>query len=461
MPILDRDRRIVPTEYGASALLVIPLFFATTLLISTSPETDGASSKAVDTSTATLDRWTSAVREETDPGLELHRLALRLPQHLIELAFVPLMPVVTVIERYNLLGRFLDLVTNERRTAAFLPVIVPASSSGAGVGGAIVYNEPFTSQDRFIALGLVFANRDRLFLVSFARRFPNFSGRRASLSARYEVDQDTRFFGFGSDRPASALRIMRTEAVDAEFGVTIVNPTRWPEYFLELGTAYRRRKLGVGLDRRGPPIDPDGDLPLPAGFRQALDYPELTLRSEFDSRNSFGVTTRGIYARLDLMATRDLNGGGTSAAKAEGVFATFIPVLPGGRTLFLKVGASGAVPLVDGDKVPFHMMANLGGSTNLRGYVGDRFVDRVAWWASAEYRYRFFEYGDEDVGLSGALFWDVGRVGPDVSRLFKSPMPWSVGLGLRLAHEVILGGRLQFAYSPDGFQVSVGFGENL
>ena len=107
------------------------------------------------------------------------------------------------------------------------------------------------------------------------------------------------------------------------------------------------------------------------------------------------------------------------------------------------------------------MMANIGGSTDLRGYVSDRFVDRLGWWATVEYRYRFFDYADQGMGMSAALFGDVGRVGPSVGDLFKSPLPWSVGLGLRLEQNLILAGRIQIAYSPEGIAFSVGFGEVL
>ena len=414
-------------------------------------------------STSAIDRWTALVRAETAPGLELPYLALRLPQYLIELAFVPLMPIVTLFERYRLLDRFLDLVTNDKGTAAVLPLVDPFNNAGLGAGAVVLYNEPFGSQDRFIALGQIYPNRDRIFSVSFARRFPTFSGRRVSLSASYNVDHDTRYFGLGADRSNAMLRLLRTDAVNAEFGITLINPTRLPEYFVEIAVAYRRRKLGTGNGTRGPGLTPEGDLPVPAGFRRALDYPEITLSTEYDSRDSFGVTSKGLFARLRLTATRDLNGAATSGIRAEGVFAAFIPVLPRFRTLFIKVGASGTAPLpITGDEqVPLHTMVNLGGSTNLRGYVNDRFIDRMGWFATVEYRYRFFDYADKGMGISGALFGDVGRVGPTLSDLIRSPMPWSVGIGLRLEQNLVLAGRIQFAYSPEGFQFSVGFGEIL
>ncbi len=463
-----------PTPFAIGAVLVIAMADVPRLADAQPATADGTPSagrtEAPDvpptsssTQASALDRWTTDVRSETDPGLELSYLALRLPQYLLELAFVPLMPVATVFERYKLLDRFLDLVTNEEGTAALLPLIDPFNNSGLGAGAVFLYNEPFGSQDRFIALGQIYPNRDRVFSVSFARRFPTLSGRRVSLSASYEVDHDARYFGLGGDRSVSALQELRTDAVNAEFGITLINPNRLPEYFIEIAAAYRRRKLGTGDGSRGPGLTPQSGLPLPAGFRDALDYPELTLSTEYDSRDSFGVTSKGIFARLRLTASRDLNGAHTSGFRTEGVFAAFIPVLPRFRTLFIKIGASGTVPLpiASDEQVPLHLMANLGGSTNLRGYVNDRFVDRLGWWGTIEYRYRFFEYADEGIGMSAALFGDIGRVGRRLDDLIKSPLPWSVGIGLRLEQNFILAGRIQVAYSPEGIEFSVGFGEVL
>ena len=124
---------------------------------------DAPVSAASSTTASALERWTTGIRPETPPGLEMPYLLLRLPQYLVELAFVPLMPVATVFERYKLFERFLDLVTNENGTAALLPVVDPFNNAGLGAGAVFLYNEPFGSQDRFIALGQIYPNRDRIF----------------------------------------------------------------------------------------------------------------------------------------------------------------------------------------------------------------------------------------------------------------------------------------------------------
>jgi len=404
------------------------------------------------------------VRQER-PGqpaeLEGLDLALELPAHLIELVFVPLIPVAIAIERYRLLSRFIDLITNDAKTLAVVPVIDPFNSSGLGFGGTVIYNEPLGSADRLVLFGMIRTNRDRNLSISFSRRIPSLSGRTLSLGASYGADHDTRYYGIGNDRTRSDERIMRTDSVNARIGATLLNPARLPEYDASVEIAYRRRRLGVGSGDLAPILVENDDIPLPPGFGRVLDYPELRLEGVYDSRDSLGRTTRGSVARLQLVATRDTNNGKTSAIRTTAAFATFIPVLPLFRTILLTAAVEASIPMLPGDRVPLHQLVNLGGTNRLRGYVSNRFLDRIGWWATAEYRFRFYEYAASSMQMSAALFVDAGKVGKEPIDLVKGPLPWSVGINLRAEQNLVLLGRVQFAVSPDGFRFSIGFGELL
>lgn len=412
----------------------------------------------VDTATVPAG-WVSPTRAPQAPGLELPWLLLRIPQHLLELSFVPLMPVATVFERYHLIPRTLDLLTNEEKTVGVFPVIDPFNASGVGVGASLIYNDPLGSADRLVLFGLLRENRDRQVSLSFGRRIPELSGRVLSLSAGYQADHDTRFFGVGGRQAREDQRLLRRDHVDASLGFTLLGAEVLPEYQVELRAAYRRRRLASGSGDRAPSLVPGDILALPPGFDQTLDYPELTLRFSYDSRDSLGRTSRGLMGDLETVATHDINGGGTGGLTFTSRFAAFIPVLPLHRVLFLSAGLSAALPFAE--ELPLHQLVRLGGSRTLRGYVSDRFLDRLGWWATAEYRYEFFQYADSGIGLSAALFADAGKVGRNPENLVDGPIPWSVGLGLRLEQTLILIGRAQVAYSPEGFRFSVGFGELL
>lgn len=401
------------------------------------------------------------VRPEGEDDIQPLHLALRLPSHIIELAFTPLLPVAIAIERYHLLSRLLDLITNDEKTIAVVPIFDPFNGSGMGFGGSFVYNEPLGSADRLVVLGLIRTNRDRNLSVNFSRRIPSLSGRTISLGASYSADHDTRYFGIGGERTADDQRIIRTDAVDARVGTTLLDPARLPEYDASIELAYRRRRLGVGSGDRAPILVENDSIPLPPGFGRVLDYPELTLEASYDSRDSLGRTTKGSVGRLRLVGTRDVNDGNTSAIRATATFATFLPILPLYRTLFLSVGMEAAIPFIPGDQVPLHQLVNLGGSTTLRGYVDDRYIDRLGWWATAEYRFRFYEYAGSSMQLSAAMFADFGKVGNEPIDLVTGDFPWSVGFNLRAEQNLVLLGRVQVGFSPDGFRFSVGFGEVL
>lgn len=429
-----------------TALVAGSMFGGTTVLAQT------ASSTAADA-------LTTKVRPEIDPGIDWPTLILRLPQDLLELAFTPLMPVVVAFERFHLVDRIFSLLTNEEKTLAFIPVVDPFNASGIGVGGTVLYNDPLGSDDRLVLLGVVRENRDRIISLSFGRRLPSLSGRAFSMSGAYEADHDRRFYGTGPGTVESDERLVRVDGVDASVSFQLLAPARVPEYSADVEVAYRRRRIGVGSGDRAPSLAPNDVVEVPAGFGRTLDYPELTLETTFDSRDSFGRTTRGMVARLSSTFTHDVSGGSTGGVRIQGDFSTFIPLLPLYRVLFFTVGAAGTIPVGEDTSVPLHQLVALGGSSRLRGYPSDRFLGRMGWWATAEWRYRFYEYEDSSIGMSAVFFGDVGQVADDFDDLGELDLPWSVGFSLRAEQNLFLLGRAQIAYSPRGFRFSVGVGE--
>lgn len=408
------------------------------------------------TGTSAEDALTSDVRAEGEPAFDPLRLLLDLPQAFIELAFVPIMPIAVAFDRWHLAERLFDLLTNDEQTLAVVPVIDPFNSSGLGLGLTVVHNDPLGSQDRTVLVGLVRTNRDRSVSLSFRRRLPFLSGRVFGFGASYSVDRDTRYFGLGGEQDEASQRRLRTDAVNAATGIDLF---RFLDFDVDMELAYRRRELSNGTFPGELGVADDDLLTPPPGFGAALDYPELTFRLNYDTRDSISRTTTGWIAQIETSATKDVNGGDTSGFRTTATVGTFFELLPLYRVLVLTVGASAAVPLDGDDDVPLHHMINLGGSNRLRGYVSDRFIDRLGWWATAEYRYYFFEYAATGYGLSATLFADAGRVGRNPSDLIEGPIAWSVGFGMRAEANLLLLGRFQVAISPDGLRFSVGVGE--
>lgn len=446
-----------------AALVALAVLPAATARGQTASTSTAAPAADEDSPTPWIPGVNDPVVEPGEPGLDLGRLALDLPGSFLELAFTPVLAAVYLLERYYVVDRLLDIFTNDERTFGFLPLVEPFSRSGIGFGALAAWNEPLGSPDRLILLAFGRVNGDFNVSVEAGRRLPFVRGR--ALSARFAafVDNDARFFGLG-DQQRGTETLLRRDGIDAELNLSLLSPAV-PVLTAEAGIAYRRRRIdsGEGDEPSFVPGEPvDGELLRPpAGFGQTLDYPEGTAQFGIDTRNSFGLTSRGIVLRTEGVFTHDVNGGDTGGVRLEADFAVFIPLLLRHRTLYLRGGVGGAVPFTSSENVPFHILPSLGGPSTLRGYPNDRFVDELAWWATIEYRWFFYEWAGTGGGLVGTVFADFGNVGARFEDLFEGRLPWSAGFTIRAEQSLIMLGRLQFAFSPEGFRVSFGIGDLL
>lgn len=418
------------------------------------------------TSSAAADgRSDPLFREERPPrpvGLEPERLLLSLPGSIVELAFVPLIPILVAFEREKVVDRIIDLFTNDELTFAAAPIVEPFNISGLGLGGVAAWNAPLGSPDRIIFIGLGRLNGDRLLNLTVGRRVPPLSGRVIDFAARYEVDRDIGWFGFGSEQNFDEQRLLRRDEIFISAGLSELFPQ-----VINLDGAfqvsYRRRGLFTGSGSQAPLLEPGGDVPLPPGFGRTFDYMELGFRFRVDTRDGLGRTTRGAVWTVQGNASTEIDPVDPSNPSGGFLGSTqltwFFPVLPRNRVLVLSAGLSGATPILDGEEVALHQLVNLGGPNTLRGYQPDRFLDELGWWATAEYRFLLSDYGGSIVGFSGAIFADVGKVANSVGDLVRGTLPWSVGLGIRAETDILNLGRVQVAYSPDGIQFSVGVEE--
>lgn len=416
-----------------------------------------------DTPTPFVPGVNDPIVDPKEPGIDWGRLLLDLPGAFVELAFTPVLVTAHLAERYHVVERLLDVFTNDERTFAVLPLIEPFSRSGIGFGGLAAWNEPLGSPDRLILIALGRVNGDFNVSVEAGRRLPFVRGR--AITARFAafVDNDARFFGLG-DQQSGTETLLRRDGIDAELRVSLLSPAI-PVLTAEAGVAYRRRRIDSG-EGSEPSFEPgvpvNGELLRPpAGFGQTLDYPELAAQFGVDTRNSFGLTSRGIILRTDGIFTHDVNGAGTGGARLSADFASFIPVLLRHRTLYLRAGFASAVPFSSSEQVPFHILPNLGGPSTLRGYPPDRFIDELAWWATIEYRWFFYEWAGTGGGLVGTVFADFGNVGANFEDLFEGRLPWSAGLSVRVEQSLIMLGRLQVGFSPEGVMVTFGIGDLL
>src|SRR5690606_37979420 len=125
------------------------------------------------------------------------------------------------------------------------------------------------------------------------------------------------------------------------------------------------------------------DVALVPGFDDGITTVELQANMDWDTRDRHGLGARGVYLELfggyvpPIRTWSYWHYGGELAGSLE----LWAPR----RTLSLRA----AVEAVHGpeDEIPFTDLPRLGGADRLRGYAEDRFRDRRAALASAEYAY--------------------------------------------------------------------------
>ncbi len=109
--------------------------------------------------------------------------------------------------------------------------------------------------------------------------------------------------------------------------------------------------------------------------------------------------------------------------------------------------------------LPFYTLPTLGGSRTLRGYINNRFTDRAAWHASAEWRFWFLPRGFLRIErLGGALFYDIGSVAPRIQDFGSAKVRDSYGFGLRMTLERLAMFRFDVGFSEEDTNFSIAYG---
>lgn len=215
----------------------------------------------------------------------------------------------------------------------------------------------------------------------------------------------------------------------------------------------------------------------PVVVAAAGDYTQRTFESELDPMTlvGFATGTHAVTAELSIsfdtttFADRYISRANPSSGWCARVFVDATEGLRDDASRYLRYGAdvSRYVDLYRGDRVlvlhatyeavtasldqiPVVDLPRLGGGDILRGFHRDRFRDRVAVLASAEYRFPVHD------GVTGFLFVDAGEVASAPSHI-TTDLHLGYGGGLQLqTHDAYLL-RLQLAGSDEGtfFQLAL------
>ena len=390
------------------------------------------------------------------PGyhFDLHWRLLMLPERVVGLAAIPFELLVGTIERYALDVRFADLVTFYDGRIKLAPRFKFSFGDGAGAGLWIKRTRLFDERAEARIGGVYRIDGDYQLELEYehALLFPG--GRGLRVRSYIEDDKNQRFYGLGNETLKSDRRVVRAKDQGVLAEVDLQGIDRYTySGVLQLGV--RRQTLSPGVSSTYTPLM-EGDTTLPPpGFDDTAVFADVRLVGRYDTRDTSGRPTRGIYAEASALGRTDVTGKSLSAVTLTANARLHLPIAPDRRVLLLSIGGASALHMFPGDEIPLDSYAYLGRTNLLRGYDRERFRDLYSIQASAEYRFPIYEYLASRAGLDAFGFFDAGTTW-GVNAFSLSPLRYSYGGGLRAAHETTLVFEVTLGFSVETYELNLG-----
>jgi hypothetical protein len=232
-------------------------------------------------------------------------------------------------------------------------------------------------------------------------------------------------------------------------GQALLSPV--PFIRLGAGTGFEKYDTGGANNGRHPSVDQfflHTEMP---GIGADPEYVHSFVTAGIDSRTGPGFSRTGTLLQASWHDYRQQNDGPFSFRRIDGIARQMIPILHGNWVIDLSVRAS-TTDVDAGQEVPFFLMPDLGGSTELRGFSNYRFRDRHSIIGTAEYRWYVQEY------VEMAIFYDAGKVVARRADLDFTGLKSDVGIGLRFHTPGATVLRFEAARSNEGLRLIFGFG---
>jgi hypothetical protein len=254
--------------------------------------------------------------------------------------------------------------------------------------------------------------------------FPRLANRRAfaEIGGRHRDLPQEDFFGLGPDSQTSTRTsyAFRETSID---GIGGVSPTSW----LSVAGAveYLSPRLGRGRD---PAVPSTGQLFSGAtapGLLAQPDFQRVGTRVSVDYTDKLiGPRSGGRYVvSYDRYADRDLDAYSFDRWNLD--LRQYVPIVSRARSLALRAHIASLTPDA-GYEVPFYLQPTLGGGYSLRGLRPYRLRGRNLLLLQAEYRW------DVNAFLTGALFYDAGKVAFERNDLNFDDLNHDYGIGVRV-----------------------------
>jgi hypothetical protein len=314
---------------------------------------------------------------------------------------------------------------------------------GSGLAPGVAFGKLFNNGSVALVKGVYSLRNFKLAHLSFAP--PPLAGGRLRFSSRvrWQDAPSLAFYALGTPSPTT-----RADYAETKTEVSAAATFR-PARALRFGGS-------IGFERfeTGPP-DPARprietlftDVP---GLNADPDYLHTSVSAAIDSRDGAGYSRNGSLLRATLHDYRQQNDGPYSFRRVDAAAEQLIPILHGNWVLYAGLRAS-TTTAASGHEVPFFLMPDLGGGSDLRGYGNYRFRDRHSLIFTAEYRW----YAQEFVDM--AIFYDAGKAVARRADLDFSGLKSDVGLGIRFHGPQTTVLRLEVARGSEGLHFIFSF----
>jgi len=316
---------------------------------------------------------------------------------------------------------------------------------GSSIALGPAYGKTFSNGAVVIGKGAYSIRNFKLAQV-FAQAPPLAGGRLiVNGRVRWQDAPQLAVYPLGTNSPKTRSNYSETKTEAS--GEALFSPVRLLR--LEAGTAFEQFDT-AGADRDPSVEDSFTPAEMP-GIGADPEYLHSFLSAGLDSRTGPGFSRTGTLLQATWHDYRQQNDGPFSFRRLDGIARQMIPILHGNWVLDFSIRAS-TTDVDSGQEVPFFLMPNLGGGSDLRGFTSYRFRDRHSILATAEYRWYVQEY------VEMALFYDAGKAVPRRGDLDFEGLKSDFGIGIRFHSPLQTALRLEVAHSNEGLRFIFGFG---
>jgi outer membrane protein assembly factor BamA len=377
--------------------------------------------------------------------------AIPLPEHAgADVQYFPIPAVSTSRNDGNDVGLIVPfLITDPDGELKYIVAPMLVRNSIVGTRGSInlFRYEPGGRQIQFI--GSFTEQIERKVVFSYAD--PAFSQGRYSLNfgASFFKNATSRFFSLGQTTPQGneTNYTAREARVNWRFGVHANEVTQ-----ISVGQRFRDVRLQKGATDlpftvdRFPTVDGVQGESLILGHRATFYY---------DTRNSLVSPTDGMAVTAYAEVNQNLrNGDHPVYSRYELEVKKLFPSESKRAILVVRADLQATI----GTQVPFFEQSSLGGQNNLRGFGGDRFIDKNLVSLSVEERIHLArtKVAGVNADFEIAPFLDTGQVFNDYRDVSFKSYRMTPGIGFRGIVRPNVVGRVDYGYSREGGAIFAG-----